>query len=254
MRRSEPSVIDWQQISKVQSERFPELPMECGERAQPGIVDADEWRDWSELETTAEQLRIEDYLDRLGVRGKSILNVGIGKSGLARRFSRHASIVIGTTIEQTELDKAGTFALPNYRAILHNKYSGENDSVPGPFDFIVDDGPTTFCCCFRHLALMLDFYASKLAENGQVIIERRGLGWTLNVPWAKRRWGFSFDDIAAVAPAAGLTAYQVTKDIYVLARSDPARPTFASLCDYYVRRLTRKLWRAATLRGKLLRR
>jgi hypothetical protein len=85
-----------------------------------------------------------------------------------------------------------------------------------------------------------------------VITHRTGLGWKIDASGAHERWAFSFDDIAAVAPAVGLTAYRVTDDIYVLARSRPPRPTLASQADYYLRKFARKVWRAATLRGRLL--
>jgi hypothetical protein len=244
--------MDWQRLSALHSERFPELPLDCGNDEEPGIRDTDEWRDWSELWATADQLQIEDYLDRVGTRGKSILHIGIGSSGLARRFTGHAAILVGTTVVPAELEKASSLALNNYRALIHNKYSGENYRIPESFDVIVDNNPTTFCCCIKHLGKMLEFYASKLNPHGQVITHRTGLGWKIDASGAHERWAFSFDDIAAVAPAAGLTAYQVTDEIYVLARSRPSRPTFASQADYYLRKFARKLWRAVTLRGRLL--
>lgn len=244
--------MDSKQLSAVQRKRFAELPLDCGNRSDPGVRDTEEWRDWSSLGTTAGELLIEDYLDRLGTRRKSILHVGIGNSGLAKRFAPGASHIVGTTVAAAEAEKAESLGLPNYRAILHNKYSGAEDGIPADFDFIVDSNPTSFCCCLTHLGIMLDFYASKLAEKGQVITERSGLAWRMNAPGAHERWGFSFDDLAAVARLAGLDAYAVTEDIYALARTRPPTPTFASQTSYYLRKSARKLWRIVTLRGKLL--
>ena len=243
--------MDRQQLSAMQNERFPELPLEC-DRSDPGVRDSDEWGDWSGFGTTAGELLIEDYLDRLGTRGKSILHIGIGNSSLAQRFAARASRIAGTTIAPPEVEKAESLGLAHYGAILHNKYSGADNRVPPAFEFIVDSNPTSFCCCLKHLGVMLDWYASRLADNGLVITERSGLAWRMNAPGAHDRWGFSFDDLAAVARLAGLDAYAMTDDIYVLARSRPSRPTLASQSSYYLRKYARKLWRIVTLRGRLL--
>ena len=244
--------MDSQQLSAMQRDRFAALPLDCGNQSDPGIRDTEEWRDWSRFGTTAGELLIEDYLDRLGTRKKSILHIGIGNSGLAKRFAPSASRIVGTTIAAAEVERAESLGLPNYDAILHNKYSGANDAIPGDFDVIVDSNPTSFCCCLTHLGTMLDFYASRLGEKGQMITERTGLAWQMKAPGAHERWGFSFDDLAAVASLADLHAYRVSEDIYILARSRPSTPTFASQASYYLRKAARKLWRIVTLRGKLL--
>jgi hypothetical protein len=244
--------MDWQQLSALQRDRFADLQLDCGKRSDPGIRDREEWSDWSAFGTTAGELLIEDYLDRLGTRNKSILHIGIGNSGLAERFARSASQIVGTTIAVAEVSTAQSLGLSNYRAILHNKYSGTDDGIPADFDFVIDSNPTAFCCCMTHLGSMLDFYASRLADEGQLITERSGLAWQMKAPGAHERWGFSFDDLAAVARLAGLDSYRVSEDIYVLARSRPSMPTFASQTSYYLRKFSRKLWRIVTLRGKLL--
>jgi hypothetical protein len=244
--------VDRQRLSAMQRERFPELPLDCGNDDEPGIRDTHEWRDWSELGTTGSQLRIEDYLDRLGVVGKSILHIGIGNSGLARRFADQTSNVVGTTIVASEVEKAATLGLRSYTAVLHNKYSGEMDSVPGRFDYVVDNNPNSYCCCLEHLGLMLEFYASKLLPKGQVVTDRMGIAWTFDGPERNSRWQFCFDDLAAVAELAGLRAYRATDDIYVLARRPPARPTLVSMTSYWLRKAIRKLSRAPARAKKLL--
>ena len=113
----------------------------------------------------------------------------------------------------------------NYRVVLHNKYSGPCRSLTGRFDFIVDNNPTSFCCCLRHAAAMLDFYASKLADDGQVVTDRKGLLWKVDSPDALDRWCFEFDDLAALARLSGLNVYRATDEIYVLAHSRPRMPT-----------------------------
>lgn len=243
--------MDRRQYSELHQNRFSDLPLDCG-ASSPGVIDTEEWRDWSELHATADQLRIEDHLDRLGVARKAILHIGIGSSGLAKRFARQASRIVGTTIIPAEAEAGARAQLPNYSAVLHNKYSGKADIVPGRFDFIVDNNPTSFCCCFEHLGEMLRFYAEKLADDGQILTHRIGLGWHIEAPEAHERWSFDLEDLSAVASSVGLTAYQVDHDIYVLARTPPRTPSVATITTYYVRKAVRKLWRAATLRGKLL--
>ena len=213
-------MTDREQLRALRDERFPELPLDCGQRTNPGIVDTDEWRDWSAQDSTPDQLRIESYLARFDLHGKSILHIGIGNSGLALRFCRKAAAIVGTTVIPSEVSRARELGIANYKAVLHNKHSGENAAVPGAFDFIVDNNPTTFCCCMVHLANMLEFYASRLGPRGQLVTDRVGLSWTTDAPGANCRWGFSFDDLAAVAALVDLRTHAVDDTVLVVA-SDP---------------------------------
>ena len=117
----------WQ---RLQRQRFPELPFDCGNRSDPGIIYSEDLRDWSDKATTPDQWRIERYIDRFDLRGKRVLHIGIGNSGLARRFHRRVGQIVGTTIDQPEIDVAQSLALPNYAFVLHNKYSGRHGDVP----------------------------------------------------------------------------------------------------------------------------
>lgn len=223
-------------IEHLRVEHFPELPSDCGKQAVAGLPDIDGYQDWSELGTTGGQLRIEKYLDRLGVRGKSIWHVGVGNSGLALRFVEQGATVFGTTITAAEAEKASSLDLRNYRAVLHNKYLPAGHVLPGPFDFIVDNNMTGFCCCMRHLGAMLEVYSSNLAADGQIVTDRRGLAWTTSDSRANARWSFTLEDLGIVASAVGLHAYRVDEDIYVLARDRPARSTLTAEVAYVLRR------------------
>lgn len=230
----------WQ---RLQRQRFPELPFDCGNRSDPGIIYSEDLRDWSDKATTPDQWRIERYIDRFDLRGKRVLHIGIGNSGLARRFHRRVGQIVGTTIDQPEIDVAQSLALPNYAFVLHNKYSARNGDVPGTFDFIVDNNPTSPCCCIRHLADLFEFYAEKLGENGQIVTDREGLGWVPDD--SSPRWSFDFDDIAAVAATAGLCAFRVNRNVYVLSRSAPPLPDWPSLSRHWWRRIRSLPGRAA---------
>ena len=127
----------------LQTQRFPELPFDCGKCADPGVRFSEELRDWSDKATTPDQRRMELYIDRYDLREKRILHIGIGNSGLARRFQGRVAEIVGTTIDEPEIKVAEALGLPNYRFVLHNKFSGDNQALAGSFDFILDNNPTS---------------------------------------------------------------------------------------------------------------
>jgi len=210
-------------LVELQRTRFAGLPLDCGQDDDPGVLDAEEWRDWSAQPTTTDQWRIEAYLDRFSLRGKRILHVGVGNSGLARRLHRDVAEIVGTTVVPAECRHGESLDLPNYRVLLHNKYLAAG-APAGPFDFIVDNNPTTFGCCLKHLRAMLESYAAALAPGGRMVTDRQGLGWVSAGPGQNPRWAFDFDDLAAVAPLAGLGAWRHDETIFLLAKRPPAAP------------------------------
>lgn len=226
------------------AQRFPELPFDCGRSVDPGVRFSEELRDWSDKATTPDQRRMEQYVDRYDLRQKRILHIGIGNSGLAQRFHSRVKEIVGTTIDDPEITVAQSLGLANYGFALHNKFSGENKAIDGPFDFILDNNPTSPCCCIRHLATLFEFYAEKLAPGGQIVTDREGLAWFPED--SSPRWGFSFDDLAAVAQVAGFSAYRANRNVYVLSRSPPPKPTLRSLSKHVLRR-------AASLSGRATR-
>ncbi len=222
---------------ELHERHFAELPFDCGNRTNPGVRYCEDLRDWSDKATTPDQRRIENYIDRFDLRQKRILHIGIGNSGLARRFHRRVREIVGTTIDEPEMKVARSLAAPNYSFVLHNKFSGRDDVVEGTFDFILDNNPTSPCCCVRHLADLFEFYSKKLAPEGQIVTDRQGLEWLPHD--ANRRWGFDFDDLRAAGATAGFTAYRATRRVYVLSRSAPAAPGLVSLSRHLLRRAGR---------------
>ncbi len=219
---------------ELQERHFPELPFDCGNRTDPGVRYCEDLRDWSAKATTPDQRRIENYIDRYDLRQKRVLHIGIGNSSLAKRFHGRVKEIVGTTIDEPEIAVARALALPNYRFVVHNKFSGENDVIDGSFDFILDNNPTSPCCCMRHLAELFGFYAEKLAPDGQIVTDRLGLRW---VPVeSNRRWSFNFDDLAAAAAAAGFSAFRMNRSVYVLSQSAPAAPSLLALSRHVLRR------------------
>lgn len=219
----------------LHAQRFPELPFDCGRSVDPGVRFSEELRDWSDKATTPDQRRIEQYIDRYDLRQKRILHIGIGNSGLAQRFHRRVKEIVGTTIDDPEMKVARSLGLPNYRFLVHNKFSGDNGAIEGSFDLIVDNNPTSPCCCVRHLGSLFEFYAGKLTEDGQIVTDRQGLEW---VPEdSNPRWSFSFDDLAAVAAVEDLSAYSFDANVFVLSRSAPQPPTIRALARHGLRRI-----------------
>ena len=216
--------------------RFPELPLDCGILENPGVTYSEDLRDWSDKATTPDQARIERYVDRYDLRRARILHIGIGNSGLAKRFHRRVKDIVGTTIDESEIRVANSLGLPNYRFVEHNKFSGKNGPIEGTFDFIVDNNPTSPCCCLRHQSDMLDFYLMKLAPHGQIVTDRLGLGWVPDE--TNPRWRFDFDDLAAVGAAVGLVATQINRNIYVLSRLTPLSPDLSSRARHIARHVS----------------
>lgn len=232
-------------IEELRTARFSDLPAYCMSASEPGIDEVDEWRDWTALDTTPDQQRIEEYLLLSRLSGRSILHVGVGNSSLADRLSNRVLRIVGTTISPNEATHAASLNIKNYQVELHNKYSGRPLQAEGRYDFIVDNNPTTFCCCLHHMMTMMDFYAGILAPQGQILTDRAGLGWVVSTPGANPRWKFSFDDLAFVARKVGLEAFAIDENIVSLARERP-RPVRANSALQIARRLARKVRRVLT--------
>lgn len=229
---------------KLHAQRFPDLLFDCGNDRDPGIIYGPDLRDWSAKATTPDQARIEKYIDRFDLSDKRLLHIGIGNSGLARRFHRRVKEIVGTTIDEPEIKVAETLGCPNYSVALHNKYSGDTSVLTGKFDVIVDNNPTSPCCCVKHLAALFGFLDERLADGGFIVTDRGGLAWIPEE--SNRRWSFDFDDLAVVAATAGFTAFRATNSVYVLSRSAPPMPSLGSLTRHFGRR-------AAAFPGKVVR-
>src|SRR5438309_7963833 len=101
----------WRELYKL---RFSDLPFDCGNANDPGIIYGPDLRDWSTKATTPDQYRIERYIDRFDLRDKRLLHVGIGNSGLAKRFHGRVKEIVGTTIDEPDIRVAQALSYPNY--------------------------------------------------------------------------------------------------------------------------------------------
>jgi len=223
----------WRELHRS---HFPDLPLDCGNLRDPGVIYSEDLRDWSDKATTPDQARMERYIDRYDLRDARVLHVGIGNSGFAKRFHARVKEIVGTTIDEPEIRVARSLALPNYRFVVHNKYSGRDKVVERKFAFVLDNNPTSPCCCIRHLADLFEFYLKVLAPGGQIVTDRQGLEW---IPaGANARWSFDFDDLAAIGAVTGLLAFRMSRNVYVLSRSAPLAPDLSSRSRHIVRHVS----------------
>ena len=223
----------WRELHRS---HFPDLPLDCGNLRDPGVIYSEDLRDWSDKATTPDQARMERYIDRYDLRDARVLHVGIGNSGFAKRFHARVKEIVGTTIDEPEIRVARSLALPNYRFVVHNKYSGRDKVVERKFAFVLDNNPTSPCCCIRHLADLFEFYLKVLAPDGQIVTDRQGLEW---IPaGANARWSFDFDDLAAIGAVTGLLAFRMSRNVYVLSRSAPLAPDLSSRSRHIVRHVS----------------
>jgi len=220
----------WKELHRS---RFRDLAADCGgppiESGDPAL------RNWSEKWTTPDQLRVERYIDQFDLSEKRILHIGIGNSGFARRFHDRVHEIVGTSLDEPEIKLARSLKYQNYLTMIHNKYSGDSQEIRGSFDFIVENNPTSACCCLRHLAELLRLFECRLGGDGQIVTDRVGLAW---IPQgANPRWSFDFDDLQAVASAVGLNAWKINRNTYVLCRTVPSKPALRQRLGSWIRRL-----------------
>ena len=154
------------------------VTLNCGQEREPGVDEGPEWRIWTERDTTADQLRIEEELQHLVKASSSILHIGAGNSRLGQRFAPHVSRILGTTIHDEERIFAEKLGLENYIVVTANKFSDDMDNIDGHFDFIVDNNPSTFCCCLFHFSRMMVSYLGLLRRDGGLLLtDQSGLSW-----------------------------------------------------------------------------
>ena len=197
-------------------ERYIGVPIYCGNEASAGIDDGDQEGSWVLQATTADQQRMEDYLQPRCHRTSQLLHIGLGNSGLAQRFCHSVASIVGITIRQDEVDLGLSYAMDNYLPMLMNKYSMPFAAAFGPnFDFVLDNNPTSFCCCYLHFCRMMTTYRRVLRRGGAIVTDHIGLAWVTEVTHPK--WSLDFADWARVGEALGLSANNVGGTIFTLA-------------------------------------
>lgn len=208
--------MDLSRDSSALRRRLRHLATYCAQEEDPGLKSAPQWRDWSHRLTTADQARIERFLEGRAIPAGSILHVGIGNSQLAHRFAGRAERIDGITVVREELDHAMSLGVSTYRPALLNKYAWFMSSLRGPYDVIVDNNPMTFACCYIHLDRMFAQYVALLAPTGLLLTDQEGLGWVLGA--APPDQMVTYEDWQCVGRTYGLVAERQTDTVYSLRR------------------------------------
>ena len=184
--------------------RVDDLLLRCNRHDGAGVNETPEWADWTDLDTTPDQLRIEEVIGKRLAHGQTLLHVGVGNSRLAERFCASTRLIDGITIQENEVRRARRLGIPNYRVVLANKYDSHLAAMcESRYDWIIDNNPTTFCCCRWHLSTMMANYAAMLRPHGVIVTDKVGLGWTSQPN--DRRWGLDVDEWKGLAARFGLT-------------------------------------------------
>ena len=147
----------------------------CGSE-QPGVASNDEAIDWTQQQTTPDQVRIEAVLDTMALTGAQLLHVGVGNSKLAQRFAGRVSGIDGLTVHHNEKIYADALAIANYTVYVLNKYSRQVVSVLShTYDLIIDNNLASFACCKKHFFIMLENYLSLLRSRGRILTCQIGM-------------------------------------------------------------------------------
>jgi len=200
--------------------RFQGAPLYCANEGSEGVLASEGWRDYTFRATTVGQKRIEKYLLKECGPGSNLFHVGIGNSLLAQDFHPRVSMIVGVSIEHNEVHHGLQSGASNYFPFVMNKYSLQfSQAFSSDYDFVVDNNPSTFCCCFFHLVRMMTAYRRLMRNGGRIVTERIGLGWV--VKGGNPRWGFDFEDWGRIAEVLGLTTSNINGEVYTMQHHQP---------------------------------
>jgi hypothetical protein len=199
-------------MGKLPFNRAPEV---CGRLDNPGLAtDMPLWVDHTHDDTTVDQARIEDVLDELDVDGRAILHVGVGNSGLAKRFAPRVELIDGLTVSEAEKVLADSLEIPNYTVSLLSKYGREFlRRIGNQYDYVVDNNLASFACCKYHFYRMLDNYLWCMRPGARILTDQRGMDWTVE---EDPQWQLAYGDLVALEDLFPVTAGALTDTVYEL--------------------------------------
>jgi hypothetical protein len=195
-------------------------PEVCGNLERPGVaLDMPLWIEHAHLDTTVDQLRIEDAISSMEWRGKSFLHVGIGNSRFAERFAAGAALIDGLTVCRSEVERAQSLGISNYTVYFLNKYGREFPlTIANRYDFVIDNNLASYCCCKYHFYRMLDNYLWAMKPGGRILTDQRGMDFTVE----EKRWVLSYQDLQFLEAKFPLSAARINDTVYALV-SEPGR-------------------------------
>ncbi|MCU1451262.1 MAG: hypothetical protein JWP02_3432 [Acidimicrobiales bacterium] len=187
----------------------------CGKLDHPGLAtDMPIWVDHTSDDTTVDQARIEDALEEMDLDGRRILHVGVGNSGLARRFAGRVRLIDGLTVSEAEKALADSLSIPRYTVHLLSKYGREfGVRVANKYDYVVDNNLASFACCKYHFHRMLDNYIWCMNPGGRILTDQRGMDFTVE---EDPRWQLTYDDLVALEQRFPLVVGALTDTVYEL--------------------------------------
>jgi hypothetical protein len=150
----------------------------------------------------------------MALTGTSILHVGIGNSGFARRFASRVHRIDGLTVHQNEKLYAEALGIPNYTVYVLNKHSAEFVSVlTNTYDFIIDNNLASFACCKYHFAVMCENYLGVLASRGQILTCQIGM----DAYHGAFGWVMTYADLVSLERQFPLRVSKLTDVVYAMA-------------------------------------
>jgi len=190
-------------------------PDMCGNLERPGVaLDMPLWIEHSHLDSTVDQLRIEEALNGLEWRGKHILHIGVGNSRFAERFAPEAGLIDGITVCQSEVARARSLHIPNYTVYFLNKYGRDFSlTLKNRYDFVIDNNLASYACCKYHFYRMLDNYLWAMKPGGRILTDQRGMDFTVE----EKRWILSYQDLEALEKKLPVRVSRITDTVYSIA-------------------------------------
>ncbi len=197
-------------------ETYLDCPEHCGRLESAGVaLDRDELVDYSTIETTPDQLKIEAVLKTLDWKGANILHVGVGNSKFAEDFGPGLNCLDGVTVSVNEKTNADRLGISNYRVYLVSKYDRDLLlTATEKYDFIIDNNLASFACCKFHFHQMMDTYLWLLKPGGQILTDQVGMNWFFEDP----RWGLTYQDLVGMEKLFPMKVSKLTDTVYSLQR------------------------------------
>jgi hypothetical protein len=191
-------------------------PEVCGNLENPGVaLDMPLWIDHTNLDTTVDQLRIEEALSPMDWRGKNILHIGVGNSRFAERFAAGAALIDGLTVCRSEFDRARSLDIWNYTVYFLNKYGREFLlTLTNRYDFVVDNNLASYACCKYHFYRMLDNFLWAMKPGAMILTDQRGMDFTV----AETRWVLTYQDLQDLERKFPVHVVKINDTVFALAR------------------------------------
>jgi hypothetical protein len=207
-------------MMRAYASAYETCPEVCGNLENPGVaLDMPLWIEHTDLDTTVDQLRIEEALSLMDWRNKNILHIGVGNSRFARRFASGAALIDGLTVCRSELDRAQSLGIPNYTVYFLNKYGREFLlTLTNHYDFVIDNNLASYACCKYHFYRMLDNFLWAMKPGAMILTDQRGMDFTV----AEKRWVLCYQDLQALQRKFPVRVARINDTVFAIAREAAA--------------------------------